>query len=176
MYERYRCSTSLPVFVLFFFFFFCHSIDLYTRLMVIQTHFICISLVPNVVENVFRYLSPIYISSLLKSMLKSSANLQHWVVCFLVIAWRVLSIFQNQRLYQIHVLPIFSFILGLYFFFFFSIVSFFFFLKDFIYFLERGREGEREGENHQCVVASQVPPTGDLACNAGMCPDWELNQ
>ena len=37
-------------------------------------------------------------------------------------------------------------------------------------------EGEREGEKHQCVVASHVPPTGDLACNPGMCPDWELNQ
>ena len=48
--------------------------------------------------------------------------------------------------------------------------------KDFIYlFLERGREGEREGEKHQCVVASHVPPTGDLARNPGMCPDWELN-
>ena len=50
------------------------------------------------------------------------------------------------------------------------------FLKDFIYlFLEKGREGEREGEKHQCVVASHVPPTGDLACNPGMCPDWEWN-
>ena len=48
--------------------------------------------------------------------------------------------------------------------------------KDFIYlFLERGREGEREGEKHQCVVASHVPPTGDLARNPGMCPDWEPN-
>ena len=27
-------------------------------------------------------------------------------------------------------------------------------------FLERGREGEREGEKHQCVVASHTPPTG----------------
>ena len=46
----------------------------------------------------------------------------------------------------------------------------------FIYlFLERGRKGEREGEKHQCVVASHAPPTGDLACNPGMCPDWELN-
>ena len=44
------------------------------------------------------------------------------------------------------------------------------------YFLQRGREGEREGEKHQCVIASFVPPTGDLACNPGMCPDWELNQ
>ena len=39
-----------------------------------------------------------------------------------------------------------------------------------------GREGEREGEKHQCVVASRTPPTGDLAHNPGMCPDWELNR
>ena len=43
-------------------------------------------------------------------------------------------------------------------------------------FRERGREGEREGEQHQRVVASHVPSTGDLAHNPGMCPDWELNQ
>ena len=43
-------------------------------------------------------------------------------------------------------------------------------------FKERGREEEREGEKHQCVVASQAPPTGDLAHNPGMCPDWESNQ
>ena len=42
-------------------------------------------------------------------------------------------------------------------------------------FRERGREEEREGEKHQCVVASCTPPTGDLAHNPGMCPDWELN-
>ena len=42
-------------------------------------------------------------------------------------------------------------------------------------FRERGREGEREGEKHQCVVASWAPPTGALACNPGMCPDWESN-
>ena len=41
---------------------------------------------------------------------------------------------------------------------------------------EREREGEREGKKHQCVVASQVPPTRDLACNPDMCPDWESNQ
>ena len=44
---------------------------------------------------------------------------------------------------------------------------------------ERGREGEREreskGEKHRCVVARCVPPTGDLACNPVICPDWELN-
>ena len=41
--------------------------------------------------------------------------------------------------------------------------------------IDRGREGEREGEERQCVVASHTPPTGDLACNPGMCPDWESN-
>ena len=30
-------------------------------------------------------------------------------------------------------------------------------------FLERGREGEREGEKYHCVVASPTPSTGDLA-------------
>ena len=42
-------------------------------------------------------------------------------------------------------------------------------------FKERGREEEREGEKHQCVVVSHAPPTGDLACNPGMCSDWESN-
>ena len=52
-----------------------------------------------------------------------------------------------------------------------------FFFKDFIYlFLERGWEGEREGEKNQCVVAFHTPPTGDLAHNPGMCHDWESNQ
>ena len=37
-----------------------------------------------------------------------------------------------------------------------------YFLKDFIYLvLEEGREGEREGEKHHCVVASHTPSTGD---------------
>ena len=49
------------------------------------------------------------------------------------------------------------------------------FFKKFIYFRERRREGERDGEKHQCVVASHMPPTGDLAHNSGMCPDSELN-
>ena len=29
-------------------------------------------------------------------------------------------------------------------------------------FRQRGKEGEREGKEHQCVVASHAPPTGDL--------------
>ena len=44
----------------------------------------------------------------------------------------------------------------------------------FIIFRERGREGERKGDK-QCVVASHMHPAGDLACNPGMCPGWELN-
>ena len=35
----------------------------------------------------------------------------------------------------------------------------------FIYILERGRKGEK----HQCVVASHMLPTGDLARNPDMC-------
>ena len=49
------------------------------------------------------------------------------------------------------------------------------FLKILFIFLE-GREGKREGEKHLCVVASHTPPTGNLAHNPGMCPDWESNQ
>ena len=42
----------------------------------------------------------------------------------------------------------------------------FFFKILFIYlFRQRGRGGEREGEKHQCVVASHMPPTGGLAHN-----------
>ena len=55
-------------------------------------------------------------------------------------------------------------------------ILFLFFKKDFIYLsLERGREGEREGEKHQCGVASWAPLTGDTAHSPGMCPDWESN-
>ena len=45
-----------------------------------------------------------------------------------------------------------------------------------LFILERGREGERDRVKHQCVVASRLPPTADLACNPGMYPDWESNQ
>ena len=50
-----------------------------------------------------------------------------------------------------------------------------FFLRVYL-FLDRGEGREKEREKHQCVVASGVPLTGDLARNPGMCPDWELNQ
>ena len=52
------------------------------------------------------------------------------------------------------------------------------FLKDFYLFIfrQRGRVGERKGEKYQCVVAPHTPPTRDLACNPGMCPDWDSNQ
>ena len=35
--------------------------------------------------------------------------------------------------------------------------------------------GGRKREKHQCVVASCMRPTGDLACNPGMCPELEMN-
>ena len=52
------------------------------------------------------------------------------------------------------------------------------FLRFIYLFLERGegREKEREKNVHVQLVASHTPPTGDLACNPGMCPDWKLNQ
>ena len=55
-----------------------------------------------------------------------------------------------------------------------SCVSVILFLKDFIHlFLEGGEGTEKEGEKHQCVVASHAPPSGNLVCNPGMCPEWE---
>ena len=49
--------------------------------------------------------------------------------------------------------------------------------KRFIYlFIFREGEGEKEGEKHQCVVASHAPPSENLPRNPGMCPDWESNQ
>ena len=51
----------------------------------------------------------------------------------------------------------------------------FFFLRFYSFIpRQRGREGEK-GEKCQCVVASHVPCTGDLAHNPGMRPGWELN-
>ena len=50
----------------------------------------------------------------------------------------------------------------------------------FIYFRERGRDGERERnidvQKKYQLVASCTPPTGNQAHNPGMCPDWESNQ
>ena len=42
-------------------------------------------------------------------------------------------------------------------------------------FREMGRDGEREGEECRCARDASTPD-GDLACNPGMCPDWESNQ
>ena len=57
--------------------------------------------------------------------------------------------------------------------------DFFFSFKDFCYlfiFRERGKEGERKGQKHQCVVVSRTPLLGTWPVNLGMCPDWESNQ
>ena len=52
------------------------------------------------------------------------------------------------------------------------------FLKRFYLFnfRERGREGEREGEKHQCVVASHTPPNWGPGPQPRHVPCWELNQ
>ena len=58
----------------------------------------------------------------------------------------------------------------------FSFFFFFLFFGRFHLLIFREGEGrEKEGEKHQCAVASHMPLTGDLARNPGMCPDWESN-
>ena len=49
------------------------------------------------------------------------------------------------------------------------------FLKILFIFRDRGREGERKGEKHQCVVASHALTTLGPGPNPDMHPDWELN-
>ena len=56
-------------------------------------------------------------------------------------------------------------------------LHFLLFLRFYLFiFRERGKEGEREGKKHQCVVASCTSPTGILVCSTGMCHVWESNQ
>ena len=56
-----------------------------------------------------------------------------------------------------------------------------FFKKEFIYFLERrgGKEKEKERNTMCGRYIERLPPpcapSGDLACNPGMCPDPESN-
>ena len=47
-----------------------------------------------------------------------------------------------------------------------------------LFFREKRKEGEREGEKRSCVrdtIASRTPPPGSLARNPGVCPEWESN-
>ena len=41
---------------------------------------------------------------------------------------------------------------------------------------EKERERNIDVRGIDGLVASCMPPSGDLACNPGMCPDWESNQ
>ena len=45
----------------------------------------------------------------------------------------------------------------------------------FIYLQTEGKGGRKRGRETS-VWLPRVPPTGDMACNPGMCPDWEFNQ
>ena len=50
------------------------------------------------------------------------------------------------------------------------------FLKKIIYlFLGRGEGKEKDRERNIDGLPLTCPPTGNLACNPGMCPDWESN-
>ena len=53
-----------------------------------------------------------------------------------------------------------------------------YFFKDFIYlFLDRGQGREKERERNINVCLPLLGPApGNLACNPGMCPDWESNR
>ena len=57
-----------------------------------------------------------------------------------------------------------------------------FFKERFYLFLERGEGKEKEWERNinvwqmEWVVASHTPQVGDLACNPGVCPEWESNR
>ena len=54
---------------------------------------------------------------------------------------------------------------------------FFFFKssKNILFIFREGEGREKEGEKHECVIASHTATTEDLACNWDMCSDWELN-
>ena len=42
--------------------------------------------------------------------------------------------------------------------------------------MEKQRERNIDVQEKHLPAASCTPPTGDLAHNPGMCPDWELNR
>ena len=58
--------------------------------------------------------------------------------------------------------------------FYFLFLFFKFVVFKILFFFLEGKENERERK--QCVVVSCTPPTGNLASNPGMWPDWESNQ
>ena len=42
-------------------------------------------------------------------------------------------------------------------------------------YFERGKRREKERERNIDWLPPTRPPTRGLACNPGMCPEWELN-
>ena len=46
----------------------------------------------------------------------------------------------------------------------------------FIYFFREGKGGRKRGRETSMWGCLLCAPTGDLARNPGMCPDWEFNQ
>ena len=41
--------------------------------------------------------------------------------------------------------------------------------------MDKERERNIDVQEIHKSVASHLSPTGDLACNSGMCPNWESN-
>ena len=52
----------------------------------------------------------------------------------------------------------------------------FFFFKIFYFLWTEGKGRRTRGRETSMCGCLLHAPTGDLACNAGMCPDWEFNQ
>ena len=50
------------------------------------------------------------------------------------------------------------------------------FLKQTLFIFRQRRNGGERGREKSMCGCTLVPPTGDLACNPGMWPDWEPNQ
>ena len=127
-----------------------------------------ISLMANEFDHLFLCVLAICISSLERCLFKVFAHFWIRFCCCWVVG--VLYIFCILDPYQIYDLQIF-----------FPLCGLSFHLKKnilFIYFLERGQEGEREGEIHQCVRDTAIgclsrPQLGTWPHNPGTCPDWE---
>ena len=80
-------------------------------------------------------------------------------MCYNILEW-IIYMLLHMYVY-VQILYIFTIFVNIS----YNIYTYFFFLESFFiiiifYFQTRGREGEREGEKHQCVVASCTPPTG----------------
>ena len=90
------------------------------------------------------------------------------LVIFIILLW--IAYLYALHTFIVHILFMFKLPYGSFFLFCFVLFCFVLFCLE----RGRGREGATKGGKYQCVVASHVHPTGDLACHPGMCPHWGL--